>query len=311
MVYNTSVNSSSHRYTNSTMMVASYKLSQDPRVQHPASYCLPSTPTTDHQQHLGYQHHHQRVYQNSRKRKLSFSSGCYVSRDNRELAAINRSDFSSPSSSPQSIRRLSSSPTSTISALEDSTSVYPDSPESVALDSTGDSEYSEDESVCDDHDQERECSAFPLICPPAAKVPKYVGTIYEERLAPLSPVITLPVPSANNGSYTHPLKQGSKTSGDNTFQIKLLDLIKEGNADKLDEFLEENGKLVDINYYSEEGVTPIQQVCQDGGSLAVAKVLVKYGADLRLTSRDGWTALHMATFSASFSLMTFIRNCPK
>ena len=310
MVHNNSVNSG-HHYTNSTMMIASYKLVQDPRVQHPALYCVPSTPTTDHQQqHIGY-HHHQRAYQNSRKRKLSFSSGCHVSRDNRELTAINRGGFSSPSSSPQSIRRLSSSPTSTISALEDSTSVYPDSPESVSLDSTGDSEYSEDESVYDDHDQEKECSTYPLICPPAAKVPKYVGTIYEERLAPLSPVITLPVQSANNGSYALPIKQGSKTSGDNSIQIKLLELIKEGNADKLDEFLEENGKLVDINYYSEDGVTPIQQVCQDGGSLAVAKVLVKYGADLRLTSRDGWTPLHMATFSASFALMTFIRNCPK
>ena len=162
-----------------------------------------------------------------------------------------------------------------------SSEIYPDSPASV-LSYTEDSDYEEE---------------------PMSKVPRYIGTIYEERLAPLSPVTSLPVPVY--------VGAGHGNSKNNILQVKLLELINLGEETVLDEFLEENGKHVDINQYSEDGVTPLQLVCQEGRKVSIARVLVKYGADLKLTSRDGWSPIHMATFSGNLQLMNFIRNCPK
>ena len=295
MVYSTF--NSNLKYTsplNSKMTVTTMSAGciQDPRVQHPASMfnkssCVSVMPMT-------ITEHQQRLYQNnSRKRKLSFSG--------HKTSDIRQDQFLS-SSSPLSV------------GSEDALSVFPDSPQSVVgLDSTGDdSDYSD----VDEEDLDGDSSGY-TISPPSAKIPKYVGTIYEQRLAPLSPVITLPVPYVNRHGVQPSVPANTTfakqkmSSVDSSYQNKFMKLVQSGDSNQLDQFLEENGKLIDINRYNEDGVTPIQLVCQDGGSAAVAKVLVRYGADLRMTSRDGWTALHMATFSGSFALMTFIRNCPK
>ena len=161
--------------------------------------------------------------------------------------------------------------------------MYPDSPRSVLSFEDRDSECEEE---------------------PVSKVPRYIGTIYEARLAPLSPVTSIPVPS-----YVGPVVR--PRLGDNQLQQKMLALILRGDQEVLDQFLEENGKYVDVNQYCEDGVTPFQRICQDGGSVDLARVLVKYGADLRMTSRDGWSPLHMAAFSGNYKLISFIRNCPK
>ena len=162
-----------------------------------------------------------------------------------------------------------------------SSEMYPDSPRSVL-------------SYQDDSDYEEE---------PVSKVPRYVGTIYEQRLAPLSPVTSLPVPLY--------VGSGHVKRHDNKLQAKFLEIIDNGNDTALESFLELNGDFVDVNQYGEDGVTPVQRVCQDGGKVAVARVLVKYGADLKLTSRDGWAPLHMASFSGNLQLMMYIRSCPK
>ena len=158
--------------------------------------------------------------------------------------------------------------------------IFPDSPRSVL-------------SFQEDTDTEEE---------PVSKVPRYVGTIYEQRLAPLSPVTSLPVPAVVGMTRPRP---------NSRLQDRLRALIEDGEVAALDDFLEENGKHVDVNQYDEDGVTPLQRLCQDGGQVAVARVLLKYGADLRLTSRDGWSPLHMATFSGNLKLLIFLRNCPK
>ena len=162
--------------------------------------------------------------------------------------------------------------------------IFPDSPQSVLS-------YEDPDSDGEDE--------------PVSKVPRYIGTIYEARLAPLSPVTTIPVPSYVGSAAVRPRQQ------DQQLQQRMLTLILRGDQLVLDQFLEENGKFVDVNQYGEDGVTPVQRICQSGGSVDLAKVLVKYGADLRLTSRDGWSPLHMAVFSGNYKLLSFIRNCPK
>lgn len=135
------------------------------------------------------------------------------------------------------------------------------------------------------------------------KRPKYVGTIYEAMLAPISPVTTLPIKTI----FKNPRKC------DPELQADFLDLVVLGKRTKLEKFLEENIESININQYNTEGLTPLQMVAQDPGSVEagseVGELLVKYGADTRLTSRDGWSAVHMATFSGNTRLMMFLLSC--
>lgn len=136
-----------------------------------------------------------------------------------------------------------------------------------------------------------------------AKRPKYVGTIYEAMLAPISPVTTLPIKTI----FNNPRKC------DPELQADFLDLVVLGKRTKLEKFLENNSESININQYNSDGLTPLQMVAQDPGSVEagseVGELLVKYGADTRLTSRDGWSAVHMATFSGNTRLMMFLLSC--
>lgn len=141
----------------------------------------------------------------------------------------------------------------------------------------------------------------------SSKRPKYTvtGTIYDAMLAPLSPVTTLPVTSHTCLSVLPTIKS------DPDVQSDFIELVSLGKKAKLEKFLSENVESININQYCSEGLTPLQRVCQDGGegSVEVAKVLVRYGADVRLTSRDGWSPVHMSTFSGNSALMLFLLGC--
>ena len=133
------------------------------------------------------------------------------------------------------------------------------------------------------------------------KRPKYCGTIYEAMLAPISPVTTLPIHTV----YKNSVKCEPEIQND------FLDLVALGKRAKLEKFLEENIDSININQYNKDGLTPLQTVAQEGGetSADIGELLVRYGADTRLTSRDGWSAVHMATFSGNTRLMMFLLTC--
>lgn len=134
-----------------------------------------------------------------------------------------------------------------------------------------------------------------------SKKPKYCGTIYEARLAPLAPVTTLPIKTV----FKNPVKC------DPEVQTDFLDLVALGKKAKLEKFLQENIDSININQYNQDGFTPLHTVAQEGGetSAEIGELLVKYGADIRVTSRDGWSAVHMATFSGNTRLMMFLLTC--
>ena len=135
----------------------------------------------------------------------------------------------------------------------------------------------------------------------SSKRPKYCGTIYEAMLAPISPVTTLPIHTV----YKNSVKCEPEIQND------FLDLVTLGKRAKLEKFLEENIDNININQYNKDGLTPLQTVAQEGGetSADIGELLVRYGADTRLTSRDGWSAVHMATFSGNTRLMMFLLSC--
>ena len=134
------------------------------------------------------------------------------------------------------------------------------------------------------------------------KKPRYVGTIYEAMLAPLAPCTTLPLTR---------LPPRTQPQGDPRLQDDLNDLVRLGKREEVEEWLDENSHKVNLNLYSVEGLTPLQEVCQEGGegSMELARLLVRYGADTRLASRDGWSLVHMASFSGNSSLLLFLLSC--
>merc|ERR1712018_415591 len=76
---------------------------------------------------------------------------------------------------------------------------------------------------------------------------------------------------------------------------------------KVEDFLINHCKSIDINRYNEEGQTPLQRCCLEG-NLALAKLLVEFGAKPNITTRDGFTTLHIAAFSGHSQMLFFIMN---
>ena len=124
---------------------------------------------------------------------------------------------------------------------------------------------------------------------------RHYPTIYDEMLKPLSPSTVLPV-------QTRIIKDRHVSK---VKQLAFLKLVEQ-DGKGLEEFLAENKSSIAINQYGDDGLTPLQRVCQQGGSVRTAKLLLRHGADPRLTSRDGWSPVHLASFSGNTSLIMFL-----
>lgn len=154
------------------------------------------------------------------------------------------------------------------------------------------------------------------------KKPKY-PTKYHEMLQPLSPYTTLSTPTSGENKFTeykHSKEQIPSTI-DVQLQEKFNELINSSlkieqeqisfNDERLtrevEEFLSTNSASIDINRYNEEGQTPLQRCCLEG-NLALAKLLVKFGAKSKMTTRDGFTTLHVAAFSGHSQILFYIMS---
>ena len=69
--------------------------------------------------------------------------------------------------------------------------------------------------------------------------------------------------------------------------------VQQGDHTGLELLLGERHHKVNVNLYDREGQTALHKSCMKG-NLALVKVLVRFGADVRQTSLDGWNALHIA-----------------
>ena len=79
------------------------------------------------------------------------------------------------------------------------------------------------------------------------------------------------------------------------------------NVNDIEDFLTKHSENVDLNEYNEEGRTALQQSCFEG-NLQLAQVLVRFGADSRLTTREGFSALHIAAFSGHSDVLLYIMS---
>ena len=89
--------------------------------------------------------------------------------------------------------------------------------------------------------------------------------------------------------------------------------VERGSREELDRLLSDHSEKIDVDRYGRDGRTPLQAVVGGGGGgaggLALAKLLVAYGADATRTTREGWSTLHLASYSGNLELLSYIRKC--
>ena len=171
---------------------------------------------------------------------------------------------------------------------------------------------------CNNIQQSNQNDSNPLQnCTSRLKFP----TKYHEMLQPLSPVTTLPVdevvrrPLPNKthqvehdvqlqkqfhslvDTATSPL---SKTTTTTNNEKTLLSRVN-----SIEDFLLHHSQNIDVNQYNSDGKTALQQCCL-AGNLPLVKLLVRFGANMRLTTREGFSVLHIAAFSGHSELLTFV-----
>lgn len=88
-------------------------------------------------------------------------------------------------------------------------------------------------------------------------------------------------------------------------KIFFLDVVRNGDCDELQKILESRDEKININLYDNEGQTALHQSCLIG-SLKKVQILVKFGADIKLANRDGWNALHIASFGGHQDIALYL-----
>ena len=103
-------------------------------------------------------------------------------------------------------------------------------------------------------------------------------------------------------------KENDKPNFDPESQKKFWALINsEVKLSEFESFLRHHSDLIDINEYNSEGRTALHQCCFDG-NLQTAELLIRFSADIRLTTRDGFSALHIPAFSGHTNIMFYFLN---
>ena len=115
------------------------------------------------------------------------------------------------------------------------------------------------------------------------------------------------VPTTANQTFPKPTHRSEYNT---SLQERFNTAVQNGIYQELDTLLRGYSEMIDINQFDEQGQTPLQHFCSSG-NLALVQLLVKFGADPRLCSRDGWSTLHIAAWSGHSELMMYIMRCSK
>ena len=121
-------------------------------------------------------------------------------------------------------------------------------------------------------------------------------------LQPISPVTTLPPPASCHSVPRVPLPT---VKVNDKLQRQFESVIHQQDIAAMDTFLSSHSSDININHFNGDGRTALQESCMEG-NLAMAQVLIKYGADLRFTTRDGFSTLQLAAFSGHSPLLLYI-----
>ena len=137
------------------------------------------------------------------------------------------------------------------------------------------------------------------------KKPRF-PTIYHEALQPLAAMTTLPVACTR---IPAPAPLPAKV--DAGLQKQLLQLLRISDLSEIESFLGEHSENLDLNRcVNEWGESVLHEACVKG-DLPLVKILVQFGADHRLTNRDGFSVVHLASFSGNPGLLAFVMGLSK
>ncbi|XP_066466777.1 notch-regulated ankyrin repeat-containing protein [Tiliqua scincoides] len=103
-------------------------------------------------------------------------------------------------------------------------------------------------------------------------------------------------------SQAEPPARAAPAGSQRVFQ----EAVRRGNAQELQALLQSTvGGEVNVNCFGPEGQTALHQSVI-AGNLELVKLLVKFGADVRLANRDGWSALHIAAFGGHQDIVLYL-----
>ena len=88
-------------------------------------------------------------------------------------------------------------------------------------------------------------------------------------------------------------------------QSRFEDALKNCDYTEVKAILDVSSESIDINLINEEGNTPLQTATLVG-SLDIVRLLIRFGADPGVTSRDGWSTLHIAAYSGHSEITQYI-----
>ena len=88
-------------------------------------------------------------------------------------------------------------------------------------------------------------------------------------------------------------------------QSKFEEALQSSDCSKVEDILSCYSDNIDINLLNDEGNTPLQTATL-GGNLDIVRLLIRHGADPSVTSRDGWSTLHIAAYTGHSSITQYI-----
>ncbi|NXJ79031.1 NRARP protein, partial [Trogon melanurus] len=98
----------------------------------------------------------------------------------------------------------------------------------------------------------------------------------------------------------------SACAGPPPSQRVFQEAVRRGNTKELQSLLQNMTNCeFNVNSFGPEGQTALHQSVIDG-NLELVKLLVKFGADIRLANRDGWSALHIAAFGGHQDIVLYL-----
>ncbi|CAM9670417.1 notch-regulated ankyrin repeat-containing protein [Lethenteron reissneri] len=101
-------------------------------------------------------------------------------------------------------------------------------------------------------------------------------------------------------------------SSSSSYQRIFQEAVSRGDTSKLQALLQDAtagaGEQFNVNsFFGPEGQTALHRSVI-AGNLELVKLLVQFGADPRLATRDGWSALHIAAFGGHQDIVLYLIN---
>ncbi|KAK0065426.1 notch-regulated ankyrin repeat-containing protein [Biomphalaria pfeifferi] len=142
---------------------------------------------------------------------------------------------------------------------------------------------------------ERICAPSPILLDSACSPPPSASS--SSSLAS-----TAPPSSTSNAPLTPPPTPPTLSS---PCQMTFREAVQNGDYIELQRILEEREGKINVNLFDTEGQTALHHSCLQG-NLELVKLLVRFGADVRLANRDGWNPLHIAAYGGHNDIFLFL-----